>query len=244
MIHSCGLSFSLASDPKFRRVLTHARMVGSNFQPPGRNEVSGTLLDLNYEAYLKKHHTILMKDVTTYGLTFYGDGATVRKMPLINVMASGAHLPICVLEIVDCSKQMQTGKKDAPYIASLFKPHIEKVESDSPSTCDVIFFDGASNVQQAGTILHAKYPRLVVLHGSEHVINLFFQDLFQLPLFKSLNIICNRIYRVFGGSMHGPYAHQFQKHAKEFNVGRSIGLLRAAGTRMAGFAIAMQSYYD
>ena len=33
----------------------------------------------------------------------YGDGATVKKMPLLNILGSGAHLTTAVLEITDCS---------------------------------------------------------------------------------------------------------------------------------------------
>ena len=43
------------------------------------------------------------------------------------------------------------------------------------------------------------------------------------------------IYGIFGsGSRHKPYA-LFQKISKDFNSGRKIGLIRAAGTRMGGY---------
>ena len=47
-----------------------------------------------------------------------------------------------------------------------------------------------------------------------------------------------RLYRLFGsGSMHLPYA-LFISQSKTFNAGRKVGLIRAAGTRMAGHAYA------
>ena len=70
MIHSLGLPFSLASDRKFRHVLQLARGAGSTYKPPDRNSVSGELLDLNYEQYLKKNINMLEKDVNDFGLTY------------------------------------------------------------------------------------------------------------------------------------------------------------------------------
>ena len=53
------------------------------------------------------------------------------KMPLINVMASGVYKRSDVLDIVDTSQHMSKGGlKDAPYIASLFTPHIEDIDPD------------------------------------------------------------------------------------------------------------------
>jgi hypothetical protein len=49
----------------------------------------------------------------------------------------------------------------------------------------------------------------------------------------------NFIYHAFGsGAMHSPYA-LLQRHARAFNNGRPIGLLRVSDTRMAGYFMAM-----
>ena len=53
---------------------------------------------------------------------------------------------------------------------------------------DLVFFDGASNVQNAGRILSARYPRITVGHGAEHVVSLFFSDVFnKIPEFEILS---------------------------------------------------------
>ena len=243
MIHSLGLSFSLSSEPKFRHVLRLAKAVPTQYNPPSRNQVAGELLDLNYSQNLKQSKELLVKDINIYGLTYYGDGATVKRMPLINILASGVHNLVAVLEIVNTTSQCEEGgKKDARFIASLFRPHIDDMESSYPNSTDVLFFDGASNVQLAGTIIEAKYPRIITLHGAEHVISLFFSDIFKFPQMRNLYRIAQKAYRVFGsGSMHAPYAI-FQKHSKLHNGGKNIGLMRAAGTRMAGNAIVMMRF--
>jgi hypothetical protein len=243
MIHSLGLPFSLASDRKFRHVIRLARGAGSTYVPPSRNLVAGELLDLNYQQYIRKHRELLKTDIDEFGLTYFGDGATIKRTPFINILASGVHLPVAVLEIVDCSVQASGGnKKDAKYIASLFRSHIESMESDHPKSTDVLFFDGASNVQLAGSVLEVKYPRSLTLHGAEHVISLFFSDVFSFPEMKALYQIARKSYRVFGsGSMHQPYAI-FQKYSRRHNGGKNIGLMRAAGTRMARAAIVLMRF--
>jgi hypothetical protein len=50
-----------------------------------------------------------MKDINVFGLSFYGDGATFKKMPLINILASGAYLQTALLEIVDATSHMEKG---------------------------------------------------------------------------------------------------------------------------------------
>lgn len=240
LIHSCGLPFSLASHHKFHRVLTLAKLVTKKYIPPGRNKVAGELLDLNYDLYIKNTTELLMKEADVYGLTFFGDAATVKKTPLINILASSVHLPVGCLRIVDCTGHLQAdGRKDAAYIADLFVPHIREMEKTTPKCTDLVIFDGASNVQKAGQLLQAKFPHISVLHGAEHVISLFYNDVFRLKEFDMLKNINRMIYRYFGsGSMHSPYAI-FSKHSRDHNGGKCIGLIRAADTRMGGHVISI-----
>ena len=240
LIHSCGLPFSLASHHKFHRVLSLAKFASKKYIPPGRNKVGGELLDLNYSIYIKNTCDALQKDADIYGLTFFGDAATIRKSPLINILASSVHLPVGCLRIADCSGHLQAdGKKDAAYISELFVPHIIEMEKTTPKCTDLVIFDGASNVQKAGALLEAQFPHISVLHGAEHVVSLFYHDVFKLPQFEMLKNINRLIYRWFGsGSMHSPYAI-FSKHTRDHNGGKPIGLIRAADTRMGGHVISM-----
>ena len=41
-------------------------------------------------------------DADVYGISLFGDGATVHGMPLLNILASGVGEPSAVLAIVDC----------------------------------------------------------------------------------------------------------------------------------------------
>ncbi len=44
-----------------------------------------------------------------------------------------------------------------------------------------ILFDGASNVQKAGTIIAQHYPSAIVEHRAEHVVSLIVENLMLLP---------------------------------------------------------------
>ena len=79
-------------------------------------------------------------------------------MPLVNMLASIINNPAHVLEISDTSDVMAAGgKKDTEKIANMFLEHINRVDP-AKNLSDVIYFDGASNVQKAGEIISLYFP--------------------------------------------------------------------------------------
>ena len=160
------------------------RLVGDDFVDPNRKKVGGELLDINYENTYSLNKADLIKQAKVFGFAWMGDGATIHKMPLMNILAlNGTTAPMTVL-IHDCTKHMEEGgKKDAPYIAELFE--VKVMEFDPNFLCtDVFYFDGASNVQKAGQILMAKFPRTFCFHGGEHVVSLFFSSIAKIKPVK------------------------------------------------------------
>jgi hypothetical protein len=77
-IHGCGLPFSVSDHPKFRKVITLAKAVRSNYQIPSRRRIATDLLEINYKTYQDNNKQQLGKDVNVFGLSFYGDGATSK----------------------------------------------------------------------------------------------------------------------------------------------------------------------
>ena len=115
-----------------------------------------------------------------------------------------------VLDIVNCHKHLCAGGvKDAQYVSSLFIPHFQRIDKEG-ILFDLIYFDGAANVQLAGRFLAAKFPRITVLHGSEHAVSLFFKAIAkEIPAIKNLIKAYRKIYGFFGSGSH----HQcFVKH--------------------------------
>jgi hypothetical protein len=78
---------------------------------------------------IKSNKDQLSKDIHVFGLSYYGDSTTVKQMPLNNILASSVYLQTALLEIVDATAHLEKGgKKDASYIVSLFRPHIDEYE--------------------------------------------------------------------------------------------------------------------
>jgi hypothetical protein len=141
-------------------------------------------LNLNYESCCSENKAALLAEAETFGLQFVGDGATIKRMPFINVLGICGYAPPKVLAIHDCSEHLAGGgKKDAPFIAQLFESEVEQLDPSKTLT-NVFFFDGASHVQKAGKILEAINPGAYCLHGSEHVILLFVSDISKLKPIK------------------------------------------------------------
>ena len=139
-------------------------------------------LDLAYATQLEQDLKQLMIDADIFGIAFFGDGATIHKCPLINLFASGLHCPAVLINIIDCTARLVAGeKKDGSFISSLFLPVIESLDV-LKAKAHVVFFDGGSNFQLAGQIIRARFPRITVVHGLEHVLSLVFVDISKIPV--------------------------------------------------------------
>ena len=84
---------------------------GSDYSPPSRYEVGGSLLKATYDSYYEEEVAKLLDDVELYGISVYGDGATIKITPLINILACFPRNPACVLDVIDCSNHMSEGSK-------------------------------------------------------------------------------------------------------------------------------------
>ncbi len=164
------LPFSMSEDALFKQILAKARATNHKYVPPTRYQVAGRLLDANFAAYQKDSLDSLLADVDTYGVSIFGDGATIVKTPMINILASSPTNPSCVLDVVDCTNHMLTaGKKDAWYIAKQILPIMRNIDPNK-NRIHVVAFDGAYNVQKAGELLREHYPQITVLQGIEHTV--------------------------------------------------------------------------
>ncbi len=184
-IHSNCLPFSLTEYPKFLKLIHTVRQLGS-FQPPTRQATAGKYLDALHEINWKEQMKTIISGGNTFGITVYSDGATIKGNPLINVLAAGVNNPFALLDIADCTDHLaKGGMNNASYIAKIIEPMVANLEgklNGNRHKCtgivDLVLFDGASNVQNAGELLQVKYPCITVGHGAEHVVLLFFKDVY------------------------------------------------------------------
>ncbi len=170
--------------PKFIRLVRVCRLVGEDFVEPHQKKIRGEVLDLNYANIYQQNKAKLLKFSKVFGLAFLGNGATIHRMALINILAMSGATPPMTISVQDCTKHMaKGGKKDASYIADLFEEKV--MEYDPMKTCtDVFVFDGASNVQKAGEVLMARLTCPFCLHGGEHVLSLFFSSIAKIKPVK------------------------------------------------------------
>ena len=109
LIHSKMLPFIFSECPKIMKVLEIARRLPLDYIPPGRHTISGKLLDGLYSQNWKDNMSSLLNDARKYGVSVFGDGATIVKMPLINLLAASPGNPFAMLDILDCSGHCATG---------------------------------------------------------------------------------------------------------------------------------------
>ena len=171
-----GSSFNLSQKPRFKKMLQLARTVSKCYQPPNRKLISKDLLDIIHDQNMESNLSLIEKESDIFGLLFLGDGATISRVPLLNILVSGKNLPVALLELVDYQGySADGGTKNASFICNRFLDHF-KIIYPHKSIIDVIMFDGASNVQLTGEFLQSIYPKITVMRGVEHTVYLFFND--------------------------------------------------------------------
>jgi hypothetical protein len=191
----------------------------------------------------------LLKESKVFGIALFGNGATIQKSPMMIFLGSSPNNPFALLDIVDCTSEMaKGGKKDAKYIAEFLNPIISWIEetkdpnnqkTDQLGVVDLLLFDGASNVQNAAKLVSITYPCITVVHGAEHVVSLFFKDIFtKIPVIQRSSQFLKQCRNIFGSTHHGPHAI-FKKHSTMHNDGIYIGFIKISECCMAGELIGL-----
>jgi hypothetical protein len=114
--HCKNIPDAVVELPRFIRLVRMCHLVGEDFVVPNRKQIGGDLLDLNYANVYKRNKANLHKFAEIFGLDFLGDGATIHRMALMNILAMSGACPPMTISIQDCTKHMvEGGKKDALY---------------------------------------------------------------------------------------------------------------------------------
>ena len=188
-------------------MLDLARTVPNCYQPPNIKFTSKDILDVIHDQNMERNLSLIKKESEIFGLLFLGDGATISRVPLLNILVSGKNLPVAVLELVDCQGHLADGGiTNGTFICDRFIYHF-KIIDPHKSITDVIMFDGASNVQLAGELLKIHYPKITVIRGVEHTVSLFFINFSKIPAVNQMITDHKAIYNFFGsGIYHKPHS--------------------------------------
>ena len=192
LIISEGISFNIYQKPRFKKVLDLERTFSKCYQFPNRKLTSKDVLYVIRDQNMERNLSLIKKESDIFGLLFLDDGATISRIPLLNILVSGKNLPISVLELVGCHGHLvDGGEKDGTFICNRFLEHTRKIDPRKPITDGVMFY-GASNVQLAGELLKIHYQNISVMLGVEHTVSLFFNDVSEIPVVYCL-MSCNHL---------------------------------------------------
>ena len=61
---------------------------------------------------MKRNLEMIKKEAEIFGFLFLGDGATISRCPLLNILASAKNIQVAVLEIVDFQVHLADGNKN------------------------------------------------------------------------------------------------------------------------------------
>ena len=109
--HSKRISFATVEDIKFKHMIFCATHAPRNYITPTRKKLCGEHLDLLYNQYISNSNDKLKIECVKFGLSIMGDGATIKKKPLFNILVSGVYCPVFVADIHDASENLAEGNK-------------------------------------------------------------------------------------------------------------------------------------
>ena len=88
VIISEGLSLNIYQNKIFKKVLEFSRNVSKTYIRPDRKIISKELLDVIHEHNTKSNLAMIKKEADIFGLLFLGDGATISRFTLLNILDS------------------------------------------------------------------------------------------------------------------------------------------------------------
>ena len=107
--NSDNLPDRAVESPWVKLILKYAKLVDQTFKVLSCKMIGGPLLDLNYKNCMALNKETILKEADVFGLAWLSDGATVARMPLINVLAMCANISPITVAITDCSEHISQG---------------------------------------------------------------------------------------------------------------------------------------
>ena len=179
-----------------------SRNVSKTYITPNKKLISKELLDIIHEHNMKSNLAMIIKEAEICGLLLLGDGATISRCPLLNILHFAKNIPVAVLEIFDCLVHLtDVNKKGGTFICNIFSNHKRETDAGKKLT-DTVMFDGASNVKLGGKILKVHYPKLTIMCGVEHTLSLFFNNVSKIPIVNQIISTHKMIRNIFGSSRY------------------------------------------
>ena len=85
--HAQNIPDAVVESSEFKRLVRQCHLVDSTFKIPSKKKIGGDLLNINFESIKEINKTNLLKEAAVFGIVVMGDGATIHRMPLLNILA-------------------------------------------------------------------------------------------------------------------------------------------------------------
>ena len=89
-------------------------------------------------------------------------------------------------------------------------------------------------------MMSIKFPRVTCVYGEEHVVSIFFDDVFKLEEFDMLVTLHNRLRNYFGSARHAP-TEILKKRSKDDNNDIPLSFIKIEDALMGGKIICLLS---
>jgi hypothetical protein len=86
LIFSNRLPISLVECTKFNKLIQSVRHIPPKYTPPYRKKMEGLLLDNVYQSTYDEQMRSLLKESKVFGIALFGNGTTIHKVPMMNVL--------------------------------------------------------------------------------------------------------------------------------------------------------------
>jgi hypothetical protein len=131
--HCDNIPDNVAKSPRLKQIIMLAKAVGNDYKILTRQRIGGELLDLNFESQQDINRKMILKEANIFGLICMSDGATVKRMPLLNVLVGVINVPPTTVSVIDATDHMRAGgKKDARFVCGYMEETIVKYDSMRP----------------------------------------------------------------------------------------------------------------
>ena len=105
----------------FKKVLELEKSVSNCYQHANRRLISKDILDVIHDKNMERNLSLIEKESDIFGLLFLGDGATITRIPLLNILVSENDPPVAVLELVDFQGHLADGRtNNSTFICNRF----------------------------------------------------------------------------------------------------------------------------
>ena len=92
-----GVYLNLALKPRFKKVLDLAINMSKGYQPPKRKLIHKDVMYVIHDHNMESELIVIKKELYVFIFVFLGDGDTISRTSMLNILVSGKTTSICII---------------------------------------------------------------------------------------------------------------------------------------------------